>query len=205
MWLTSLPEHLRFSEDNLEKQISMFETSSNTGAWCYCFMHTLHPCYVLDLTEVSAFTVFRSWAGLTAVLSCACALWYSAISISSLTCRRRGGWKLSLSAGSGISLIRYSSRRGTAPRTRSCVRHLHLFPPHPLLTPRSFFFFFGGFAAVFLGGFAIAFWVAFAADVSSGVHDLGEFFPFGSARMTGQEHLAVGKGRHARHACTRAS
>lgn len=52
VWLSTLPDHLRFSEDSLEKQISMFETSSNTGAWCYCFMHVLHPCFVLSLTDV---------------------------------------------------------------------------------------------------------------------------------------------------------
>lgn len=31
----------------------MFETSSNTGAWCYCFIHVLHPCCVLSLIDVS--------------------------------------------------------------------------------------------------------------------------------------------------------
>ncbi|KAI0091685.1 hypothetical protein BDY19DRAFT_931771 [Irpex rosettiformis] len=50
-WVSSLPDHLQFTEDTLEKQIAMFETSSNSGAWCYCYIHTLHPCYVLDLTE----------------------------------------------------------------------------------------------------------------------------------------------------------
>ena len=53
IWLASLPEHLRFSEENLNKQIAMHETSSNTGAWCFCFIHTLHPCYLLDLYEAS--------------------------------------------------------------------------------------------------------------------------------------------------------
>ncbi|KAI0821580.1 hypothetical protein BC629DRAFT_467615 [Irpex lacteus] len=51
IWVSSLPDHLQFTEDTLEKQIAMFETSSNSGAWCYCYIHTLHPCYVLDLTE----------------------------------------------------------------------------------------------------------------------------------------------------------
>ncbi|KAI0704283.1 hypothetical protein BC835DRAFT_1262153 [Cytidiella melzeri] len=51
VWLASLPDHLRFTQDTLDKQISMFETSSNSGAWCYCYIHTLHPCYLLDLTE----------------------------------------------------------------------------------------------------------------------------------------------------------
>ncbi|TCD60647.1 hypothetical protein EIP91_009734 [Steccherinum ochraceum] len=52
IWVDSLADHLRFSEANLEKQVSMFETSSNTGAWCFCFMHVLHPCLVLSMTEV---------------------------------------------------------------------------------------------------------------------------------------------------------
>ncbi|TFY68498.1 hypothetical protein EVJ58_g964 [Rhodofomes roseus] len=30
-WLASLPQHLKFSEDNVQKQIDMFETSSNTA------------------------------------------------------------------------------------------------------------------------------------------------------------------------------
>ncbi|KAG5647462.1 hypothetical protein DXG03_009393 [Asterophora parasitica] len=38
-WANSLPEHLRFSEQSLQVQQSMFETSSNTGAWCWCSMH----------------------------------------------------------------------------------------------------------------------------------------------------------------------
>ncbi|CCM02433.1 uncharacterized protein FIBRA_04532 [Fibroporia radiculosa] len=50
-WAESLPAHLRFSEENLEKQTTMFETSSNTGAWCFCFMHALHPCCWLALEE----------------------------------------------------------------------------------------------------------------------------------------------------------
>ena len=53
-WLSSLPDHLRFSQENLDKQIDMFETGSTGGAWCYCFMHALHPCYILELTDVSA-------------------------------------------------------------------------------------------------------------------------------------------------------
>ncbi|KAI0072684.1 hypothetical protein K474DRAFT_1775273 [Panus rudis PR-1116 ss-1] len=51
IWVHSLPDHLRFTEENLEKQISMFETPSNTGAWCFCFMHVLHPCLVLSLLD----------------------------------------------------------------------------------------------------------------------------------------------------------
>ncbi|KAH9839837.1 uncharacterized protein C8Q71DRAFT_830386 [Rhodofomes roseus] len=50
-WLASLPQHLQFSEDNVQKQIDMFETSSNTGAWCFCFMHALYPCCYLAFLE----------------------------------------------------------------------------------------------------------------------------------------------------------
>ncbi|PCH44218.1 hypothetical protein WOLCODRAFT_138836 [Wolfiporia cocos MD-104 SS10] len=50
-WLESLPAHLRFTAENMEKQEAMFETSSNTGAWCYCFMHSLYPCCYLALAE----------------------------------------------------------------------------------------------------------------------------------------------------------
>ncbi|KAF7794476.1 hypothetical protein EIP86_005610 [Pleurotus ostreatoroseus] len=70
-WLASLPPHLRFSEENLEKQITMHETSSNTGAWCFCFVHTLHPCYLLDLYEASLLSLFCIFWGalLTLTLS----------------------------------------------------------------------------------------------------------------------------------------
>ncbi|GBE86576.1 hypothetical protein SCP_0904550 [Sparassis crispa] len=51
IWLSTLPGHLRFSEETLENQLSMFETGSNTGAWCFCFMHALHPCCFLALLE----------------------------------------------------------------------------------------------------------------------------------------------------------
>ncbi|KZT65657.1 hypothetical protein DAEQUDRAFT_768711 [Daedalea quercina L-15889] len=50
-WLASLPQHLQFSEDNVQKQVDWFETSSNTGAWCFCFMHALYPCCYLALLE----------------------------------------------------------------------------------------------------------------------------------------------------------
>ncbi|EKM81839.1 hypothetical protein AGABI1DRAFT_118907 [Agaricus bisporus var. burnettii JB137-S8] len=48
-WLDSLPDHLRFSDQNLQVQKSMFETSSNTGAWCWCFMHMYHASCSLAL------------------------------------------------------------------------------------------------------------------------------------------------------------
>ncbi|KAJ7672660.1 fungal-specific transcription factor domain-containing protein [Mycena rosella] len=48
-WAASLPEHLRFSEQNLQVQKSMFETSSNTGAWCFCCMHVYYASFTLAL------------------------------------------------------------------------------------------------------------------------------------------------------------
>ncbi|GLB41808.1 putative fungal specific transcription factor [Lyophyllum shimeji] len=48
-WLGSLPDHLRFSEQSLQVQQSMFETSSNTGAWAWCFMHVIHASSALAL------------------------------------------------------------------------------------------------------------------------------------------------------------
>ncbi|KAJ7717748.1 hypothetical protein DFH07DRAFT_340275 [Mycena maculata] len=48
-WASSLPDHLRFSEQNLQVQHSMFETSSNTGAWCFCCMHVYFASLTLAL------------------------------------------------------------------------------------------------------------------------------------------------------------
>ncbi|KAF8817557.1 hypothetical protein BYT27DRAFT_7237433 [Phlegmacium glaucopus] len=48
-WVRTLPEHLRFSEQSLQVQQSMFETSSNTGAWSWCYMHVYHASCVLAL------------------------------------------------------------------------------------------------------------------------------------------------------------
>ncbi|KAJ7115846.1 fungal-specific transcription factor domain-containing protein [Mycena epipterygia] len=48
-WASNLPEHLRFSEQNLQVQQSMFETSSNTGAWCFCCMHVYYASFALAL------------------------------------------------------------------------------------------------------------------------------------------------------------
>ncbi|KAJ7155539.1 fungal-specific transcription factor domain-containing protein [Mycena crocata] len=48
-WASSLPDHLRFSEQNLQVQQSMFETSSNTGAWCFCCMHVYYASLALAL------------------------------------------------------------------------------------------------------------------------------------------------------------
>ncbi|KAH8093813.1 hypothetical protein BXZ70DRAFT_384818 [Cristinia sonorae] len=91
IWTESLADHLRFSKANLERQVSMFETSSNTGAWAFCFMHVLHPCLILSMTEVDRReaevvgwvrnqlnTVFTAIGGRAknTILS-ACALWVS--------------------------------------------------------------------------------------------------------------------------------
>ncbi|KAG6866572.1 hypothetical protein C0991_002057 [Blastosporella zonata] len=48
-WANTLPEHLRFSEQSLQVQQSMFETSSNAGAWCWCGMHVFHASSILAL------------------------------------------------------------------------------------------------------------------------------------------------------------
>ncbi|TBU43512.1 hypothetical protein BD309DRAFT_864118 [Dichomitus squalens] len=50
-WHASLPSHLQFTEDNLETQVTMFETSSNSGAWSFCFMHAMYPCCYLAVHE----------------------------------------------------------------------------------------------------------------------------------------------------------
>lgn len=82
-WLASLPDHLRFSQENLDKQIDMFETGSTTSAWCYCFIHALHPCYILELTDVS---VASRCAG-------------KRVRYSPLVVRRRADWVQNPSAG----------------------------------------------------------------------------------------------------------
>ena len=30
----------------------MFETSANSGAWCYCFIHAMYSCCYLAILEV---------------------------------------------------------------------------------------------------------------------------------------------------------
>ena len=51
-WSNSLSEHLQFSRDSLSVQQSMFETSSNDGAWCYCCMHVYHASTLIALNNV---------------------------------------------------------------------------------------------------------------------------------------------------------
>jgi len=43
-WEDSLPEHLRYTEENLHIMNSMYETPANTGPWCFFYMHALHSC-----------------------------------------------------------------------------------------------------------------------------------------------------------------
>ncbi|KAH8111022.1 hypothetical protein DFH11DRAFT_1616599 [Phellopilus nigrolimitatus] len=51
-WVLSLSDHLKYSTENLHFQLSLWETSSNTSTWCYCFMHILHACAVLALSDI---------------------------------------------------------------------------------------------------------------------------------------------------------
>ncbi|KAL4063107.1 fungal-specific transcription factor domain-containing protein [Scleroderma citrinum] len=48
-WAEALPDHLRFTDDNLAVQTNIYETPSNTGAWCFAAMHTFHNSCVLAL------------------------------------------------------------------------------------------------------------------------------------------------------------
>ncbi|KAF9785169.1 hypothetical protein BJ322DRAFT_1061677 [Thelephora terrestris] len=43
-WESSLPDHLRYTKDNLHIMSSMYETPMNTGPWCFFYMHALHSC-----------------------------------------------------------------------------------------------------------------------------------------------------------------
>ena len=67
-WARTLPEHLRFSEQSLQVQQSMFETSSNTGAWCWCYMHVYYASCALALNFVNiAFLLAHSFLMLSSV------------------------------------------------------------------------------------------------------------------------------------------
>ncbi|KAK7030727.1 fungal-specific transcription factor domain-containing protein [Favolaschia claudopus] len=48
-WVATLPSNLQFSEENLQMQLAMFETSSNTGAWCFCVIHIYYAGMTLAL------------------------------------------------------------------------------------------------------------------------------------------------------------
>jgi len=58
-WASSLPDHLRFSEQSLQVQQSMFETCSNTGAWAFCCLHVYHASCALALSHA------RQWLSRT--------------------------------------------------------------------------------------------------------------------------------------------
>ena len=51
-WEDSLPEHLRYTEENLHIMNSMYETPANTGAWCFFYMHALHSCCEMSASSV---------------------------------------------------------------------------------------------------------------------------------------------------------
>lgn len=48
-WAQALPDHLRFTDENLTVQTNVYETASNTGAWCFAAMHTFHNSCILAL------------------------------------------------------------------------------------------------------------------------------------------------------------
>lgn len=66
-WERSLPQHLQFTEENLEYQKSMLATSSNNGAWSWACMHLFRAASVLALhyayqkLEPGAVSGFPSW------------------------------------------------------------------------------------------------------------------------------------------------
>ncbi|KAG9312976.1 hypothetical protein JVU11DRAFT_6412 [Chiua virens] len=41
-WVDALPEHMRFTEDNLSVHVTQYDTESNMGAWCYFVMHVVY-------------------------------------------------------------------------------------------------------------------------------------------------------------------
>ncbi|KAL1728758.1 fungal-specific transcription factor domain-containing protein [Schizophyllum commune] len=66
-WEKSLPQHLAFTEENLEYQKSMLATSSNNGAWSWACMHVYRAASVLALhyayktLEPGAMSGYPSW------------------------------------------------------------------------------------------------------------------------------------------------
>ncbi|KAG2157841.1 fungal-specific transcription factor domain-containing protein [Suillus bovinus] len=50
-WDGSLPDSLCFTDENLAIQMSLFATSSNVGAWCFCAMHIIHCSCVFALNQ----------------------------------------------------------------------------------------------------------------------------------------------------------
>ncbi|TFY61258.1 hypothetical protein EVG20_g7129 [Dentipellis fragilis] len=55
-WEASLADHVKFTDDSLQLQLSMFETSSNAGAWSYFLMHIMHASCILSLLDAKAHT-----------------------------------------------------------------------------------------------------------------------------------------------------
>ena len=53
-WARTLPDHLRFSDESLDVQQSMFETSSNIGAWFWCCHHVYYAACALAISFVSS-------------------------------------------------------------------------------------------------------------------------------------------------------
>ncbi|TDL24071.1 hypothetical protein BD410DRAFT_786763 [Rickenella mellea] len=41
-WVFGLADHLIFSRENLNQHMTLWETTSSTSAWCFCYMHILH-------------------------------------------------------------------------------------------------------------------------------------------------------------------
>ncbi|KAL5492462.1 hypothetical protein ACEPAI_3909 [Sanghuangporus weigelae] len=50
-WVLSLADHLKYSSENLQAHLTLWETGSNSSTWCYCFMHILHACAVLAISS----------------------------------------------------------------------------------------------------------------------------------------------------------
>ncbi|KAA1468853.1 hypothetical protein DENSPDRAFT_878458 [Dentipellis sp. KUC8613] len=55
-WEASLADHVKFTDDSLQLQLSMFETSSNAGAWSYFLMHIMHASCILSLLDAKSHT-----------------------------------------------------------------------------------------------------------------------------------------------------
>ncbi|KAI5987018.1 fungal-specific transcription factor domain-containing protein [Pisolithus albus] len=49
VWVAALPDHLRFTDENLLVQMNVYDTGSNMGAWCFAAMHSFHNSCVLAL------------------------------------------------------------------------------------------------------------------------------------------------------------
>lgn len=54
-WEEGLPDNLRYSEGTVQIQLSMMETSSNTGAWSFLLMHVVHASCAAALAHARQF------------------------------------------------------------------------------------------------------------------------------------------------------